>query len=118
MLAHERTTHTDAHRRHATLRVTGPIATADHGAALLAACRSLPNGFGLVVNLSSVTILTETGIRGLRHMATTLSAMGRSVAFVCSELILRAELLLGDLDMLAPVLPADEQAFAVIDRAA
>ena len=39
-------------------------------------------------------------------------------AFVCSELILRAELILADLDLVAPVLQADEQAFALIDRAA
>ncbi|MDO8389918.1 MAG: STAS domain-containing protein [Actinomycetota bacterium] len=118
MLAPELTTVTDVDRRHTTMTITGPIATADHGAAILTACQQLPDGHGLVVNLSAVTFLTETGVRALRHLAHSITATGRSVAFVCAELILRAELLLGDLDMLAPVLQADEQAFALIDRAA
>jgi len=118
MLAPELTTRTDEQRRHTTMTVTGPIATADHGAAILAACAQIPTDHSLVVNLSAVTFLTETGVRALRHLAHSVSATGRSVAFVCAELILRAELLLGDLDLLAPVLQADEQAFAVIDRAA
>ena len=118
MLAPELTTHTDGSRHHVTMRVSGPLVTADHGAALAAACHDMPASFALVVNLSGVTILTESGVRSLRQLARTVTASGRSVAFVCTELMLRAELLLGDLDTLAPVLQADEQAFAMIDRAA
>ena len=118
MLAPELTTRTDSHRRHTTMTVVGPIATAEHGAALLAAIRQVPADHGLIVNLSAVTFLTETGVRALRHLARSVTSTGRSIAFVCAELILRAELLLGDLDLLAPVLQADEQAFALIDRAA
>ena len=118
MLAPELTTQTDNDLRHLTITVSGPVATADHAAALATVCDSAPSGFGVVVNLSRVTFLTETGLRGLRRLATALTAAGTSIAFVCSELILRAELILADLDLVAPVLQADEQAFALIDRAA
>ncbi len=118
MLAPELSTRTDTENRHVTVSVSGPVATADHAAALTIVCQEVPQGFGLVVNLSNVTILTETGVRGLRRLAGVLTAAGTSIAFVCSELILRAELLLADLDLVAPVLQADEQAFAHIARAA
>lgn len=100
------------------LAVSGPLATADHAAALATVCDHLPDGAGLVVNLSAVTVLTDAGLRGLRAIASTLAATGTRVAFVCSELLMRAELVLADLDQLAPVLPADEEAVALVDRAA
>jgi hypothetical protein len=43
---------------------------------------------------------------------------GHSVAFVCTELIMRAELILADLDTLAPVLEDDQHAFAIVGYAA
>lgn len=118
MLAPELSTKVHSQHGHITLRVVGPLATAEHASALLAACLDLDDGRALVVNLSGITILTETGVRGLRDLARTMTADGRTVVFVCAELILRAELLLGDLDRLAPVLQADEQAVAVVSRAA
>jgi len=57
-------------------------------------------------------------MRGLRELARATAAAGHRVAFVCSELILRSELILGDLDMLAPVLQADEQALPLVGYAA
>ena len=68
--------------------------------------------------LSAVPVLTEAGMRGLRELARATAAAGHRVAFVCSELILRSELILGDLDMLAPVLQADEQALPLVGYAA
>lgn len=118
MLAPALTAHTDLHRHHVAVSVTGPLATDDHGAALQAACLPLPPTYGLLVNLSSVTILTEAGMKGLRELAKAATSAGHQVAFVCSELILRAELILGDLDMLAPVLQADEQAVPLVGYAA
>lgn len=118
MLAPALTAHTDLQRHHVAVSVTGPLATADHGSALMAACLPLPPMYGLLVNLSAVTILTEAGMRGLRDLAKAAADAGHRVAFVCSELILRAELILGDLDMLAPVLQADEQALPLVGYAA
>ncbi len=118
MLAPSLTAHTDLRRHHVAVAVSGPLTTADHGAALLEACLPLPATYGLLVNLSAVTILTEAGMRGLRDLARTAAEAGHQIAFVCSELILRAELILGDLDMLAPVLQADEQALPLVGFAA
>ena len=118
MLAPALTAHTDLRRHHVAVSVSGPLTTADHGAALTAACLPLPPTYGLLVNLSAVTVLTEAGMRGFRELARATAAAGHRVAFVCSELILRSELILGDLDMLAPVLQADEQALPLVGYAA
>jgi len=118
MLAPTLTAHTDLHRHHVAVAVTGPLTTDDHAAALQAACLPLPRTYGLIVNLSGLTVVTEAGLRGLRQLAQATNAAGHSIAFVCSELIMRAELVLADLDTLAPVLQADEQAFAIVGYAA
>lgn len=118
MLAPALTAHTDLHRHHVAVSVAGPLTTAEHGAALQAACLPLPPTYGLLVNLSQVTVVTETGVRALKALAVAAGAAGHQVAFVCSELLLRAELILADLDMTAPVLQADEQAFPLVGYAA
>ena len=118
MLAPALTAHTDLLRHHVAVSVSGPLATDDHGAALIEACLPLPPTYGLLVNLSAVTVLTESGMRGLRALAKAAAETGHRVAFVCSELILRSELILADLDMLAPVLQADEQALPLVGYAA
>jgi anti-anti-sigma regulatory factor len=98
--------------------VSGPLTTAEHTDALRAACFPLPHTYGLIVNLSGVTVITDAGLRGLRQLAAAVHAAGHRIAFVCSELIMRAELVLADLDTLAPVLQADEQAFPIVGYAA
>lgn len=118
MLAPALTAHADLHRHHVAVAVSGPLATEDHAAALEAACMPLPRTYGLIVNLSAVTVLTEAGLRGLRTLADKVHATGHRIAFVCSELILRAELVLADLDTIAPVLQADEQAYPLVGWAA
>jgi hypothetical protein len=118
MLAPALTAHTDLHRHHVSVTVAGPLATADHGAALHAACFPLPPGYGLLVDLSSVTFVTDAGVQGLRELATEARVCGHPIAFVCAELILRAELVLADLDTLAPVLQAPEQAYPLVGFAA
>jgi len=118
MLAPALSAHTDLHRHHVAIAVTGPLATADHGAALQSACLPLPPTYGLLVNLSAVTILTETGLKSLRELAKAVTNAGHQMAFVCSELIMRAELILSDLDMIAPVLQADEEAMPLVGYAA
>ena len=118
MLAPALTAYTDTHHHHVEVSVHGPLATIDHGAALSAACLPLPAGYGLVVDLSSVTFVTDTGLRCLQDLATAARAAGSPIAFVCSELMLRAELVLADLDTLAPVLQALEQAYPLVGAAA
>lgn len=118
MLAPTLTTHTDTQHHHLHVSISGPLATNQHGAALLVACLPLPHVHGLVVDLSQVTFITDTGVDALKNLASTAKSAGHPVAFVCSELIMRAELVLADLDLLAPVLQAPEQALAIVGRAA
>ena len=118
MLAPALTAHTDIHRHHVAITVTGPLATAEHASSLVAACLPLPPTYGLMVNVSGVSVITDTGLNGLRDIARAATAAGHRVAFVCSELILRAELVLADLDLFAPVLQADEQAVPLVGYAA
>jgi hypothetical protein len=118
MLVPTLTAHTDLHRHHVAVSVSGPLTTDDHGAALLAACLPLPRTYGLLVNLNGLTVVTEAGLDGLRRLALAVHAAGHSIAFVCGELIMRAELILADLDTVAPVLQADEQAYGIVGYAA
>jgi anti-anti-sigma regulatory factor len=118
MLAPTLTAHTDLHRHHIVVAVHGPLTTADHGSALRTACLPLPPTYGLIVNLSEVTVITEAGLAALRGLAISTHAAGHRIAFVCNELLLRAELVLADLDTLAPVLQAEEQAFPLVGFAA
>jgi hypothetical protein len=57
-------------------------------------------------------------MKALRELAKAVTSAGHQVAFVCSELIMRAELILSDLDMIAPVLQADEEAMPLVGYAA
>lgn len=118
MLAPALTAHADMHRHHIAVSVSGPFTTEDHADALRAVCFPLPRTYGLIINLSAVTIITDAGLRGLRQLAQVVHAAGHSIAFVCSELIMRAELVLADLDTLAPVLQDDQQAYAIVGYAA
>ena len=110
--------HTDLRRHHVLIAVTGPLTTDDHAAALTAACLPLPPTYGLLINLSAVTELTEAGIEGLRRLATSAKTDGHLIAFVCSDSVLRAGLLLAELDEIAPVLRADEEAVPLVGYAA
>jgi anti-anti-sigma regulatory factor len=118
MLAPALTAHADMRRHHIAVSVSGPLTTEDHADALKAVCMPLPRTYGLIVNLSGVTVITEAGLKGLRQLAQVVRSAGHSVAFVCSELIMRAELILADLDTLAPVLEDDQHAFAIVGYAA
>lgn len=118
MLAPALSAHTDLHRHHVVIAVTGPLTTPDHAAALQAACLPLPPTYGLLINLSAVTSLTEAGIDGLRQLAADVQASGHLIAFVCHDSVLRQGLLLAELDTIAPVLQAEEEAVPLVGYAA
>ena len=118
MLAPSFVTHADLHRHHVVVAVSGPFTAAEHGDALRAAGLPLPTGYGLLVDLSGVTVIADPGVRALKDLARSTLSAGHSVAFVCSELLLRAELILADLDVVAPVLQALEQAYPLVGFAA
>lgn len=118
MLAPALCAHTDLLRHHVVIAVTGPLTTEDHGIALSAACLPLPPTYGLLINLSAVTSISEAGIKGLRRLASTAQDSGHLIAFVCENSILRAGLMLAELDTIAPVLTAEEEAVPLVGYAA
>lgn len=118
MLAPALSAHTDLQRHHVVIAVSGPLTTDDHAAALTAACLPLPPTYGLLVNLTEVTSLTEAGMRGLHRLAGTVQESGHLIAFVCHNSLLLDLLLLSELDSLAPVLRDDEEAVPLVGYAA
>jgi anti-anti-sigma regulatory factor len=118
MLVPTFTAHADLRRHHVVVGVHGPLATVAHGDALLDSCLPLPSTYGLIVNLSGITFVTDTGVQALRRLAEAVTSAGHRVAVVCAELLLRADLLLADLDHSAPVLDAEEHAWGLVGFAA
>ncbi len=112
------TSHTDTYRLVTMVAVSGPILNRDHAESIRTTCLNGPAGYGLVVNLSAVSLIAEIGLDALRDVARACAGRGQQVVFVCSELMLRSELILADLDTLAPVLPAEEQAIPLVSMAA
>jgi anti-anti-sigma regulatory factor len=112
------TVHTDTDRHILAVNVAGPLVEPNHSALLRDVCCAAPSGYGLVVNLSSVSRVSEHGLATLRDIVLAASAQGQQVVFVCTELMLRTELVLADLDTLAPVVAAHEQAVTLVSFAA
>ena len=108
----------DVERRVVSIHVSGPLVALDDSDLVRDACLAAPAGFGVLVNLSAVTRVSPVNLAELRRLAGQLGAAGHQVAFVCTELMLRAELIVGDLDTVAPVLAAVEQAVPLLSIAA
>ena len=112
------TAHTDTYRHVTMISVTGPVINREQAMSIRSACLIGPQSYGLVINLSGVSLLAEVGVEALRDVARTCSGRGQQLVFVCAELMLRSELILADLDTLAPVLPSEEQAVPLVSVAA
>jgi anti-anti-sigma regulatory factor len=106
------------HEHVVSIHVAGPLVAPDDTALIGDAAHAAPDGFGILINLSAVTRISSLNLAELRRLAGRLAADGHQVAFVCTELMLRAELIVGDLDSVAPVLAADEQAVPLLGYAA
>jgi anti-anti-sigma regulatory factor len=98
--------------------VAGPIVNREQAMSIRSACLIGPPSYGLVINLSGVSLLAEVGIEALRDVARICADRGQQLVFVCTELMLRSELILADLDTLAPVLQSEEQAVPLVSIAA
>ena len=105
---------TDVTQRVLIIQVAGPLVATDDCALLRDACLAAPTGYGVLVNLSAVTRVSPLNLAELRNLGRQLAATDHQLAFVCTELMLRAELIVGDLDSVAPVLSAEEQAVPLI----
>jgi anti-anti-sigma regulatory factor len=100
------------------IAVAGPIINSEQATSIRSTCLIGPTSYGLVINLSGVSLIAEVGLDALREVARTCTERGQPLVFVCSELMLRSELILADLDTLAPVLPSEEQAVPLVSMAA
>ena len=118
MLTPVLTAHTDTFRHVTMIAVAGPIINREQAASIRSTCLIGPTSYGLVINISGVSLIAEVGLEALRDVARTCADRGQQLVFVCSELMLRSELLLADLDTLAPVLPSEEQALPLVAAAA
>jgi anti-anti-sigma regulatory factor len=100
------------------IAVAGSIINREQATSIRSTCLIGPTSYGLVINLSGVSLIAEVGLDALREVARTCTERGQQLVFVCSELILRSELILADLDTLAPVLQSEEQAVPLVSMAA
>jgi anti-anti-sigma regulatory factor len=98
--------------------VAGPIVNREQAMSIRSTCLIGPESYGLVINLSGVSLIAEVGLEALRDVARTCSERGQQLVFVCAELMLRSELMLADLDTFAPVLQSEEQAVPLVTVAA
>lgn len=112
------TAHTDTFRHVTMIAVAGPIVNREQATSIRSTCLIGPTSYGLVINLSGVSLIAEVGLDALREVARTCTERGQQLVFVCSELMLRSELILADLDTLAPVLQSEEQAVPLVSMAA
>ncbi|MGZ4672785.1 MAG: STAS domain-containing protein [Ilumatobacteraceae bacterium] len=112
------TAHTDTLRHVTMISVAGSIINREQAASIRSTCLIGPPSYGLVINLTGVSLLAEVGLEALREVARVCRDRGQQLVFVCSELMLRSELLLADLDTLAPVLQSEEQAVPLVYAAA
>ena len=98
--------------------VAGPIVNREQAMSIRSTCLIGPPSYGLVINLSGVSLLAEVGLEALRDVARICADRGQQLVFVCTELMLRSELILADLDTLAPVLQSEELAVPLVSIAA
>jgi anti-anti-sigma regulatory factor len=112
------TAHTDTFRHVTMISVAGPIINREQATSISSTCLIGPQSYGLVINLSGVSLIAEVGLEALREVARVCAERGQQLVFVCAELMLRSELLLADLDTLAPVLQSEELALPLVSIAA
>lgn len=113
MMAPNITHHVDLAHRLEVVTITGPVTTSDHADSVARLSELAPNELALVVNLTGLSAVTDTGLAGMRRLAHRCAEDGRQLIFVCADLMMRSELVLADLDTLAPVVDADEHAVAL-----
>jgi anti-anti-sigma regulatory factor len=101
----------------AVVEVAGPLTDPEHADALNDVCMACPGEFNLVVQVSAVSQMNDAGLAALRSVANAGAKRGQRVIFLCSELMLRTDLVLSDLDTIAPVVDAEEEALALANAA-
>ena len=118
MLTPTLTAHTDTYRHMTVISVVGPIINREQALSISSTCLIGPPSYGMIINLSGVSLIAEVGLDALRDVAKTCKERGQQLVFVCTELMLRSELILADLDTLAPVLQSEDEAVPLVSIAA
>jgi len=112
------TAHTDTYRHLTMISVMGPIINREQALSIRSTCLIGPPSYGMIINVSGVSLIAEVGLDALRDVAKTCKERGQQLVFVCTELMLRSELILADLDTLAPVLQSEDEAVPLVSIAA
>jgi len=100
------------------ISVAGPIINREQALSIRSTCLIGPPSYGMIINVSGVSLIAEVGLDALRDVAKTCAERGQQLVFVCTELMLRSELILADLDTLAPVLQSEDEAVPLVSIAA
>jgi len=100
------------------ISVAGPIINREQALSIRSTCLIGPPSYGMIINVSGVSLIAEVGLDALRDVARTCAERGQQLVFVCTELMLRSELILADLDTLAPVLQSEDEAVPLVSIAA
>ena len=100
------------------LTVSGPLTTCEHVDSLLHSLRDVPAGYSLVIELDAMTTLSAKSLGCFRDMAQQAIRQGIRLILVSESIDVRANLVLADLDSLAPVLHNLAQANQILATAA
>ena len=100
------------------LTVSGPLTTCDHVDDLKHALVDVPGGYSLVIELDAMTTLSAKSLGCFRDMANQAIRQGIRLILVSESIDVRANLVLADLDSVAPVLHNLAQATQVLAAAA
>lgn len=98
--------------------VSGPLTSCDEVETLELALSGLPAGYSMIVELDAMTTLSARSLGCLREMAQNATTQGVRLILVSESIDVRANLVLADLDSLAPVLHNLAQAHQVLAAAA
>ena len=100
------------------LTVSGPLTSGEHISTLQHALDEIPDGYSLIIELDDMTTLSTAGLAGMRQLAASAGNLGVRLVLVSQSIDVRANLILSDLDSLAPVLHNLAQARQIVALAA
>ncbi len=100
------------------LTVSGPLTTCDQVDALNQSLLDVPAGFSLIIELDAMITLSAKSLACFRDLARDATQHGVRLILVSESIDVRANLVLADLDSLAPVLHNLAQANHVLAAAA
>jgi len=109
---------TDAQLGMVIATISGTLSTCDQINQLTHTLDDVPRGYSLIIELDAMTTLTAQSIGCLRNLAMAATRDGVRMILVSESLDVRANLVLADLDSLAPVLHNLTQASQVVAAAA